>query len=111
MVFNLLQLIKNLVPDTFTFWLFSINFKFQVNSLFLTSSRDSVTIGKSSAFRNSQGQPLRKSQENASKEIKIHKSLKQNAGKQQYVVVIARCRVQYGKYFLSFSYFTTYSKI
>ena len=24
-----------------------------------------------------------------------------------YVVVIARCRVQYGKYFLSFSYFVT----
>ena len=26
----------------------------------------------------------------------------------QYVVVIARCRVQYGKYFPSFSYFATY---
>ena len=26
----------------------------------------------------------------------------------EYVVVIARGRVQYGKYFLSFSYFATY---
>ena len=25
-----------------------------------------------------------------------------------YIVVIARCRVQYGKYFPSFSYFATY---
>ena len=28
--------------------------------------------------------------------------------KYRYVVVIARCRVQYGKYFPSFSYFATY---
>ena len=26
----------------------------------------------------------------------------------KYVVVIVRCRVQYGKYFTSFSYFATY---
>ena len=86
MVFSLLQLIKNLVFHTFTFQLFSTNFRFQVNSLFVTSSRDSVTIAKSSAFRNSQGQPIQKSQENASKAIKIHKNLKQNAGEQQYLL-------------------------
>ena len=91
MVFDLLQMIKNLVFDTFTFRLFSANFRFQVNSLFLTSSRDSVTIAKSSAFRNSQGQPLRKLQENASKAIKIHKNLKQNADEQQYLLKTHCC--------------------
>ena len=91
MVFNLLHLIKNLVFDTFTFWLFSTNFRFQVHSLFLTSARDSVTIAKSSAFRNSQGQPLRKSQENASKAIKIHKNLQKNVGEQQYLLKTDCC--------------------
>ena len=88
MVFNLLQLMKNLVFDTFTFRLFSTNFKFQVNSLFLTSSGDSVTIA---AFRNSQGQPLLKSRENASRAIKIHKNLKENSGEQQYLLKTHCC--------------------
>lgn len=76
MVFNLQSLIKTLVVDTFTFRLFSTNFSFQVNSLFFTSSRDSVTIAKSSAFRSSQGQPLGKSRENAFIRIKSYKKLK-----------------------------------
>lgn len=73
---QLLPLIRNVVFSTFTFRSFSANFNFQVDSLFLTSLRDSASIIKSSASRSCLGQPVWSSQDNASKLTKINKRRK-----------------------------------
>ena len=74
MMFSLLLLIKNLVFDTFTFRLFLTNFRFQAYSLFLTSSRDSVAIAKSSVFETPRGNHFESHKEMPPKQSKFTKT-------------------------------------
>ena len=73
------NLSESFTDQDFGFWHICFHVflsRLQMNSLFMTSSRDSATIGMPSVYRSSQGQLVQNSADNASKTIKNNKGLK-----------------------------------